>query len=200
MNTNSKKIQLMLLCLGFLLLLSVYWLYPKIKEAQLLKEQKNTLDKTEKMETAEENQTEFTDVTYKGLHATNPFIIEAGKAKIEEADNDLVFMENMITKIYFKNIKWIIECKKGEYHKVRYDIFCYEGVKACDQDKEMVVRSNNLNLKVDSTALIYNDVIITEKDGSNLYADRVNYNFESKLYKIDMFADSESVKAKLVYE
>ena len=190
----------MLLCLGFLLLLSVYWLYPKIKETQLLKEQKNILNETEEMKTAEENQTEFTDVTYKGLHATNPFIIKADKARIEEEDNDLVFMENMITTIYFKNTEWIIECKKGEYHKVNYNIFCAEGVKAWERDEEMIIRSSNLNLRVDRAALIYNDVIITEKDGSNLYADRVNYDFESKLYKIDMFGDKESVKAKLVYE
>ena len=46
------------------------------------------------------------------------------------------------------------------------------------------------------TASIYNSVSITNDKG-DLIADKIDYNFETKYYKISMF-DNKRVKAKLI--
>ena len=43
---------------------------------------------------------------------------------------------------------------------------------------------------------IYNNVVLTNDDGS-LRADKINYDFENKQYKISMFSDKK-VKIRLI--
>ena len=50
----------------------------------------------------------------------------------------------------------------------------------------------------DESARIYNDVIILNEENSNLYADSVYYDFENRVYTVNMFSDNESVKIKLI--
>jgi len=45
-------------------------------------------------------------------------------------------------------------------------------------------------------ATIYNDVLITNENGS-LVADKIDYNFETKYYKVSMY-NNEKVKVKLI--
>ena len=56
----------------------------------------------------------------------------------------------------------------------------------------------NLDLLANESASIYNDVIILDKDESNLYADSVYYDFEKQVYTVNMFSNNEHVKVKLI--
>ena len=83
----------------------------------------------------------------------------------------------------------------GKYTKVTYDCFLENNVIASDGETEIL--SDNLNLlSSEDSASIYNNVLVTNKNGQ-LKADKVDYNFESKYYKISMFKD-ERVKIKLI--
>ena len=89
----------------------------------------------------------------------------------------------------------MITSDKGSYNKVTYDCFLRHNVKATDGDT--IIKGDNLDFlsnqeKVD----IYNNVnLVNEK--ISMVADKINYNFEKKFYKISMF-DDKSVNIKLI--
>ena len=59
------------------------------------------------------------------------------------------------------------------------------------------ILSDNLNLiSSEDSASIYNNVVVNNKNGQ-LKADKVDYNFESKYYKVSMYKD-ERIKIKLI--
>ena len=83
----------------------------------------------------------------------------------------------------------------GKYNKVTYDCFLENNVIASDGETEIL--SDNLNLiSSKDSASIYNNVVVNNKSGQ-LKADKVDYNFESKYYKVSMFED-EKVKIKII--
>ena len=64
-------------------------------------------------------------------------------------------------------------------------------------DEKTVLLSDNIDLlATKDAASVYNNVIITSKKGS-LVADKVDYDFETKYYKVSMF-DDKRVKVKLI--
>ena len=82
----------------------------------------------------------------------------------------------------------------GEYNKVTYDCYLEQNVVASDGETEIL--SDNLKLlSSKDSASIYNNVVVNSKNGQ-LKADKVEYNFESKYYKVSMFKD-EKIKIKL---
>ena len=167
------------------------------KTSSSLAEKKSALEKYE-MLTSTDNivaSNIFENVIYKGENAGNPFTLHAERAEIKE-DVNIVYMKNMLITIFLKDSKWKIKCKVGAYNKLNYNIFCSEDVKATDG--KIKVYSQNLDLLNDESATIYNNVLIIDENKSSLYADRVNYDFENKLYHINMFDKDESVKLKLI--
>ena len=89
----------------------------------------------------------------------------------------------------------IITSDKGSYNKSTYDCFFKNNVHATDG--ETIILSENLDLlSTDSSVIAYNDVVLTNEKGS-LQADKVDYNFETKYYKISMY-DNTKVKVKLI--
>ena len=76
-------------------------------------------------------------------------------------------------------------------------IYCFfvNNVKATDS--ETIILAENLDLiSTAESASVYNNVVLTNDKGS-LIADKVDYNFETKYYKISMFNDAK-VKVKLI--
>lgn len=161
------------------------------KISSSLAKKRSDLEKVEKL--AKNNI--FENVTYKGENAENPFTIYADRAEVEENTN-IVHMKTMLITIVLRDSKWKIECATGTYNKVNYDIFCSENVKGTDGNT--IIYSRNLDLLNDKFLTIYNNVQIIDEDESSLYADKVNYDFESKLYHISMFDKDRSVKIKLI--
>ena len=194
MKKNTKLIQLGLLSLGIVLVFSFYF-YPNMK-ANKLKEKTTQKEMVEKeIDTNIKN--EFTNVTYKGKNSGNVFTILADKAEIRK-DVNLIFMQNMFITIFFGNEEWIIDCEVGTYDKVTYDIICSKNMKPSSSDGKTTIYSQNLDFIADKSATLYNKVSIFDEEGFELKADRIFYDFESKIYKVNMFNPDENVKIKLL--
>ena len=192
MTANRKIVQLSLITIGTFLILSTYFFYPTIKENKFLKEDA-VKDETVKIDDGVSNI--FENVTYERDNAGNPFTVYADRAEIKENAN-IIHMKKMIIKIFLRDSKWVIECAIGIYNKSNYNIFCSQDVKATDG--KIIIYSQNLDLLNEESVTIYNNVLIIDENKSSLYADRVNYDFENKLYQINMFNKDESVKVKLI--
>ena len=76
-----------------------------------------------------------------------------------------------------------------------YDCFFQQNVKATDD--ETIILADNIDLlSTEDYAMVYNNVNLANDNGS-LKADKVNYDFETQLYKVSMF-DNSSVKMKII--
>ena len=195
MKTNRKLIQIFLVSIGFLIIIGTYLLYPKIEKNRL----KGSVVENEQP-LIEDNQnvgSKFEELEFRGFYNfENPFVVVSDEAIISPENSDIVYMTNMKINIKMtdgRNI--IITGDKGKYNKVTYDCYLENNVLAFDGETEIL--SDNLNLlSSNDSASIYNNVVVNSKNGQ-LRADKVDYNFESKYYKISMF-DNEKIKIKLI--
>ena len=199
MTINQKRVQISLTIFGIFLILGTYLLYPKIiKEKKItelkLKEQK-TEESTIVIEGEEANV--FENVEYQGIYdLENSFTIRSDKAHILKNEPDIVYMKNMYATIYMNDGKvWTIRSDIGSYNKVNYDCFFKQNVRATDT--ETTILADNIDLlSTEDYAMVYNNVNLANNEGS-LKADKINYDFETQLYKISMF-DEKSVKIKII--
>ena len=194
MKANKKLIQIFLISIGFLIIIGTYLLYPKIEkdrlkgsvvenEQPLIKDDENAVNKFEELE-------------FRGFYNfDNPFVVVSEEAVISPENSDIVNMTNMKITIKMNDGRTItITGDNGKYNKVTYDCFLENNVIASDGETEIL--SDNLNLiSSKDSASIYNNVVVNSKNGQ-LTADKVDYNFESKYYKVSMFKD-ERIKIKL---
>ena len=202
MTTNRKIVQLSLISIGFLLILVTYFLYPKINEDKLFKENilENSVVETDDNITEDDvsdGRSIFENIEYKGLYDINkPFTVKSKRAYILEEDADVVYMTNMHVALDMKDGRIIIiTSDKGRYNKKTYDCFFEDNVKATDS-KTIVLAENLDLLATEDSAFIYNNVILTSEKGS-LRADKIDYDFETKYYQVSMFNDKK-VKIKLI--
>ena len=193
MKIDRKAIQLSLVAIGIILILSTYFLYPRISN-KITAEKK--IFTQEKIETADEKSNYFENVEYTGLYnINNRFSINSKKAFISNEEPDIVHMTNMKVTLEMKDGRIVvITSDTGVYNKKTYDCFFVKNVKATDG--ETVLNSENMDLLASvDTASIYNGVILTSTKGS-LVADKIEYDFQTKYYKVSMFK-KERVKVKL---
>ena len=194
MKDSRKLIQIFLVSIGLLIIIGTYLLYPKIEKNRL---KGSVVEKEQPL--IEDNQnagSKFEELEFRGFYNfENPFIIVSEEAIISSENSDIVYMTNMKITIKMndgRNI--IITGDKGKYNKVTYDCYLENNVLASDGETEIL--SDNLNLVSSKDfASIYNNVVVNSKNGQ-LKADKVDYNFESKYYKVSMFKD-ERVKIKI---
>ena len=195
MKENRKLIQIILIFTGLFLIIATYFYYPKINENKLKgsviqDKQTDTIDKKSESNT-------FENVEYKGLYDFDkPFIILSEKAYILSDYPNIIYMTNMKVTMNMNDERTVmITGDKGTYNKETYDCFFENNVKATDG--ETIIQSENLDLFASKDiASIYNNVNLINKNGS-LKADKVDYDFESKYYKISMFNDKK-VKINLI--
>ena len=133
--------------------------------------------------------------------AAQPLVLKSYSDPYKTYMSNAVGTLNILESLKILNHKCnavIITSDKGRYNKKTYDTYFEINVRATDG--ETVVLSDNLDLisSQDSTA-IYNNVIITNEAEGSLVADKIDYNFETRYYRISMYND-ESVKLKLMYE
>ena len=193
MSAKKKKIQLILLLFGLILIFSTYFLYPNMNQKKSLKS-KVDIEKPLKIEGGQSNF--FEKVSYEGYYnVINPFTIKSDEAYILNDAPDIVYMQKMYVTIFMNSGSIItISSDKGRYNKNSYDCFFEGNVKA--DDKETQVYADNLDLLASNDwASVYNDVFITN-DKSYLKADKVDYDFENKNYQISMYSDKR-VQIKL---
>jgi len=197
MKTNRKLIQTFLVSLGFLIIFVTYLLYPKIEKNRL----KGSVVENEQpliKDKDNENQgSKFEELEFRGFYNfDNPFLIASEEAIISPENSNIVYMTNIKITIEMNDGRTVIIVgDKGKYNKATYDCYLENNVIASDGETEIL--SDNLNLlSSKDSASIYNNVVVNNKNGQ-LKADKVDYNFESKYYKISMFRD-ERVKIKLI--
>ena len=195
MKKKEKILQIGLISFGLILILATYFLYPNIKERQIV--ESTIKNEIQKDEINEDKKNLFQNVEYRGYYDLDkPFIIKSEEAHIKEENSDLVYMNYMTVTLYLDDGRVItITSDEGKYNKKTYDCFFKNNVKATDS--EVLIQADNLDLIASSeTASAYQDVYLKTNSGS-MWADKVDYNFKTNYYKISMLND-EKIKIKLI--
>ena len=195
MKKNPRKIQISLALIGLTLIFLTYFFYPNIGKDRLLKN-KTDIKKFEK-DVTNEKFTTFESLEYKGLYDFDkPFTVKSKKAHILNEDPDVVYMTSMHVVLYLSDGRIVnITSNKGRYNKQSYDCFFEENVKATDDST--IILSDNLDLlATENSVEIYNNVSLDYVKGY-LEADKINYNFETKYFKVSMF-DDKAIKMKII--
>ena len=127
----------------------------------------------------------------------NPFVVNSEKAYIMNNEPDILYMTNMHVILYLTDGRIVnIISDQGTYNKVTYDCYFEKNVKATDGDT--VILAENLDLLATKNSVeIYNSVKLNYPTGS-LAADKINYDFETKYFKVSMFDDNETIKMRVV--
>ena len=195
MKKQQQKMQLVLLFIGFFLILLTYFYYPYLEKNKLLKDQSAREDLEKTLEDA--HSTAFENIEYQGLYDLDkPFSVKSEKAHILDEEPDIVYMTNMNVVLYLKDERIVrIISNRGRYNKATYDCFFEEDVRATDGETKIF--SENLDLlATENFVKIYNSVKLNHSTGS-LRADKIDYDFETKYFKVSMFDDSV-VKMKVI--
>ena len=195
MKKQQQKIQLVLIFIGFFLILLTYFYYPYMEKNKLLKDQSAREDLEKTLEDAP--LTAFENIEYQGLYDLDkPFSVKSEKAHILDEEPDIVYMTNMNVVLYLKDERIVrIISNRGRYNKATYDCFFEEDVRATDGETKIF--SENLDLlATENFVKIYNNVKLNHSTGS-LRADKIDYDFETKYFKVSMF-DNSVVKMKVI--
>ena len=195
MKEKQRRVQLALVSIGVLLFVLTYLYYPAINKNELPKKQLGTEDFEKTYDTKQ--YTYFTNLEYKGLYDLDkPFNVKSEKAYILNKEPDIVYMQNMYVVLYLKDNRIVeITSMKGLYNKANYNCFFEQNVRATDG--ETIITAENLDLvATENFVKIYNDVSLDYITGW-LQADKIDYDFETKNFKVSMF-DDKKVKMKVV--
>jgi len=198
MKKSDKKLQIFLLIIGTFLILITYFYYPNIDKNRSLVERE--IQDALPQVSEDEDVTLFESLEYQGYYDLDKkFVVKSKKAEINKNEPDIVLMNNMHVILYLKDGRVInIYSDKGKYNKENYDCFFERNVRATDGETEIF--SDNLDLLGNESAVkIYNNVSINNPTGSSLYADKIDYDFEKKHFKISMFEDKR-IKMKVYNE
>jgi len=193
MKKKDRNLQLVLLTIGLALFVLTYFYYPNTKKDEFLENERMVQDK--KNENSET--TFFENLEYQGMYDLDkPFKVTSKKAHILAEEPDIVYMNNMFVILYLRdNRKVEITSLQGRYNKSTYDCFFEKEVVATDG--EIIIKAENLDLlATENFVKIYNKVKLNHPTG-NLRADKIDYDFETKNFKVSMF-DKKSVKIKVI--
>ena len=193
MKKKQQNIQIILISIGLLLILITYFYYPYMNKAKLIDNQSAMKDLGR---TLEEQSTSFKNVEYKGMYDVDkPFTIMSEEAYILDEEPEFVYMTNVHTILYLADGRIVnINADKGKYNKVTYNCFFEQNVKVTDGETKIFAENLDL-VATTSSVKIYKDVTLNYPTGS-LVADKIDYNFETKYFKISMF-DDKTVKIKI---
>ena len=194
MKINRKTTQLSLVSFGLFLIIATYFFYPKIYKDKFIEKAEGIRD--EMISTEDDNINTFENIEYTGAYNIhNPFTVSSEKAYILKEEPNIVHMAKMKVILHMKDGRIIvITSDKGKYNKETYDTFFEDNVKATD-GKTIILAENLDLLATEDFVTVQNNVVLTNDSGS-LLADKIDYDFETKYYKISMFNDRK-VKIKL---
>ena len=195
MKQKQKKAQIILTSIGLILILITYFYYPYMKKVKFTDNQVVQKDGSNTSDI--DQSTSFKNVQYEGLYQkNNTFSVMSEKAHILNKEPDVVYMTNMHVILYLDNGRIVnILSNKGRYNKVTYDCFFEDDVRATDEETKIF--SDNLDLlATEDSVKIYNNVIVNYPEAS-LRADKIDYDFATKYFKVSMF-DDKAVKIKVL--
>ena len=105
-------------------------------------------------------------------------------------------MTNMHVVLYLSDNRIVnIVSNKGRYNKSTHDCFFEENVRASDNETKIFAENLDL-LATKNYAHVYNKVKLNNPQGS-LLADKIDYDFETKYFKVSMFEDKD-IKMKVI--
>ena len=186
---KKQRMQFGLVSIGLFLIIATYFYFPSIKKDKILKDQSANKE-PQKAEGTKES-TYFENLEYKGLYDLDkPFSVKSKEAYILNEEPDIVYMDNMYVILYLNENRIVeITSLKGRYNKENYNCFFEQDVLATDGDT--VITANNLDLIATKNIMkIYNNVNF-DNITSSLQADKIDYNFKTKYFKVSMFDDKE---------
>ena len=195
MKKKQRRVQFTLVSIGLLLFILTYFYYPSIKKDKLLKDQ--SVNKYFQKVGDIDQSTSFENLEYKGLYDLNkPFRVKSKEAYILSQEPDIVYMKNMYVILYLSDNRIVeITSLKGRYNKENYNCFFEQDVLAVDG--ETIITAENLDLLATKNIIeAYNNVNLDNATGS-LQADKINYNFDTKHFKVSMFSD-KAIKMKVI--
>ena len=198
MRMMQKKIQIFLFIVGILLILITYFYFPYKNKSLVEKNIQENIPAIS--DNLTEKSTSFENIEYQGFYDMDKtFVVKSEKGYIEEKEPDIVYMTNMHVVLYLNDGRVVnILSEKGTYNKANYNCFFEKNVRA--SDGETKIFSENLELLGDKSIVkIYKNVLINYPTGSFLQADNVDYNFETKYFKVSMF-DDKRIKMKVLNE
>ena len=190
---KQQKVQLVLISAGLLLILLTYLYYPYINKGKL---QDNQIVQKDSGKTIDNAKSTFENVEYEGItSAMQRFSVKSESALILDTNPDIVFMKKMRVELYLSDGRVVtIISNRGRYHKESHDCWFEENVVA--DDGETKIFANNLDLlATENFVKIYQQVKLIHPTGT-LQADQVDYDFETKYFKVSMF-DEKTVKMKV---
>ena len=194
MKKKQQKIQIILISIGLLLIFATYFYYPYINKIKLIEDQltQKDLDKTRDAE-----RTFFKNVEYKGYYDLDkPFTIKSEEAYMLNEEPGVVYMTNMHVILYLTDGRIVnILSDQGKYNKLTYNCYFQKNVVASDGETQITARNLDL-LATENSAKIYNEVNLNYPTGT-LRADNIDYNFETKFFKVSMFND-KTIKMKVI--
>ena len=193
MKRKQQKAQLVLISIGLLLILLTYLYYPYMNKNKL---QDDQFVQKDSEKTLNDAQSTFENVEYEGITSTmQRFSVKSESAYILDKNPDLVFMKKMRVELYLKDGRIVtIISDRGKYNKKSHDCWFEENVIA--DDGETKIFANNLDLlATENFVKIYQQVKLIHPTGT-LQADQVDYDFETKYFKVSMF-DEKIVKMKV---
>ena len=196
MRKQQRKAQFILVSIGLTLIALTYFYYPQINKDS--KSSNNQLVQEDfKDELANDKFSSFENVEYEGLYDLDkPFSVQSEKAYMLDSDPDLVYMTSMHVILYLKDGRIVdITSNKGRYNKTSQDCFFEENVRVTDNETKIFSENFDL-LASENFAKAYNKVKLNNPNGT-LRADQLDYNFETKQFKISML-DEKVVKMKVL--
>ena len=195
MKKKQQRTQLILISIGFVLILLTYFYYPYVIKNKNAKDLVVNQDLKKNVDDKKLNT--FENVEYEGLYDFDkPFSVKSKSAYILNEDPDLVYMTNMRVILYLKGDRIVnITSNKGKYNKATNDCFFEENVRATDGETKIFAENLDL-IATENFVKVYNEVKLNNPEGS-LVADKVDYDFETKYFKVSMFGD-KSVKMKVI--
>ena len=195
---KQQKIQTFLFVLGIMLILITYFYFPYKNKSIVEKNIQEDIPPVS--DDLGDKSTSFESLEYKGLYDLDKtFVVKSKKAHINENEPNIVYMTNMHVVLYLSDGRVVnILSDKGTYNKTNYDCFFEQNVKASDGETEIF--SENLELSGNKSIVkIYNNVKVNYPTVSFLQADNIDYNFETKYFKVSMF-DDKRIKMKVLNE
>ena len=195
MKKKQRRVQFTLVSIGLLLFILTYFYYPIIKKDKLLKDQ--SVNKDFQKVDDRDQATSFENLEYRGLYDLDkPFKVKSKEAYILNEEPDIVYMKNMYVILYLSDSRIVeITSLKGRYNKKNYNCFFEQDVRAVDG--ETIITAENLDLLATKNIIeAYNNVNLDNATGS-LQADKINYNFDTKHFKVSMFSD-KAIKMKVI--
>ena len=191
---KQQKIQITLILIGLLLIFTTYFYYPYMSRTKLVEDQP-THEGLESI--LDDEKTFFKSIEYKGFYDLNkPFTIKSEEAYMLNEEPDIIYMFNMEVILHLTDGRIVnITSDQGRYNKVSYDCYFEKNVVANDGETQILAENLDL-LATENSVKIYNEVNLNDSTGS-LQADIINYDFETKYFKVSMF-DNKAVKMKVI--